>query len=869
MKLISLHIENFGCLHDYDLKFSGGLTVIQEPNGFGKTTLAEFIRAMFYGFPRAAKTLDKNRRKKYIPWNGGKCGGHLSFEFEGTSYRIERTFGATPRGDSFNLIDLGTNKKSARFTEEIGVELFQLDAESFERSTYMPQLHDLGSLSTDSIRAKLGDLVEDTNDINNFDKAVTALKNKRSTFVPYRGNGGSVAEARSQVSQLQEELDRTERKREDLVAVQAEIAGVEAELERSNAELSSVRGQITRGSHAAADAAVRQQYESLLAQERKASEAVCGEHRFADGVPTAEAFEEAQRDCERYLSVTAELRSMGLSSAEQAQLEELKALFETGVPDEEKLDDLARQYRKMLQLQAAADSKRLSPDEQRQLEALFNSFGQSVPEESAIDEAREKLDRATQLRQENLRLKSEQPEIPEKRTGGMAAVLTLLLGVLALVSGIGLMIAGYSVSGGILLGVGILALIGGACLSVKGTAAKKLACAAAENRSRMDANEAEAARLEKEVRDFAAHMSKAEPLTAALQEIRDHRNAYLALLARRKALDESRSRTEWEILGCADSLAKELGHYLGPVHDYEQAILELRMKRSRMLDLAAKKAASEEHGRILQDRVEGLRRKLCTFLAPYYEQIAPDRFHSLLTQLRRDCDEYVRAQTQLAELAAQIDTFRAEHQAALDAPAAEEMPELDALKQMESRLSGTITDLTRQELEQKQQASQLRGQIDRIPELRDALDRWQEKKDADQKKSEVLDQTLEYLQKAKESLSGNYLGTIQRSFAEYLGRMMGEDREKILVTGDLEVQLERQGQVRELGYFSAGQTDMVMLCMRFALVDAMFSDVKPFVILDDPFVNLDDERTKQALALLKELSGDRQILYLVCNSSRV
>ena len=128
---------------------------------------------------------------------------------------------------------------------------------------------------------------------------------------------------------------------------------------------------------------------------------------------------------------------------------------------------------------------------------------------------------------------------------------------------------------------------------------------------------------------------------------------------------------------------------------------------------------------------------------------------------------------------------------------------------------------------------------------------------------------MEYLQKAKESLSGNYLGTIQRSFAEYLGRMMGEDREKILVTGDLEVQLERQGQARELGYFSAGQTDMVMLCMRFALVDALFSDVKPFVILDDPFVNLDDERTKQALALLKELSGDQQILYLVCNSSRV
>ena len=93
-------------------------------------------------------------------------------------------------------------------------------------------------------------------------------------------------------------------------------------------------------------------------------------------------------------------------------------------------------------------------------------------------------------------------------------------------------------------------------------------------------------------------------------------------------------------------------------------------------------------------------------------------------------------------------------------------------------------------------------------------------------------------------------------------------QEKMLITGDLEIQLERQGQARELGYFSAGQVDAVMLCMRFALVDALFTEEKPFVILDDPFVNLDDAHTAQALELLQKLAQDRQIIYLVCNSSR-
>ena len=50
MRLISLKIENFGNLSEYTLSFERDLTVIFEDNGFGKTTLAEFIKTMFYGF---------------------------------------------------------------------------------------------------------------------------------------------------------------------------------------------------------------------------------------------------------------------------------------------------------------------------------------------------------------------------------------------------------------------------------------------------------------------------------------------------------------------------------------------------------------------------------------------------------------------------------------------------------------------------------------------------------------------------------------------------------------------------------------------------------------------------------------------------
>ena len=44
MKILSIHIENFGKLHDADFSFKDGLNTICLPNGTGKSTLATFIK---------------------------------------------------------------------------------------------------------------------------------------------------------------------------------------------------------------------------------------------------------------------------------------------------------------------------------------------------------------------------------------------------------------------------------------------------------------------------------------------------------------------------------------------------------------------------------------------------------------------------------------------------------------------------------------------------------------------------------------------------------------------------------------------------------------------------------------------------------
>ena len=877
MKLIGLYIENFGGLHKYALEFSDGLTVIQEANGFGKTTLAEFIRAMFYGFPRKAKTLDKNRRQKYTPWQGGKFGGNLTFRLDGTDYRIERTFGATPKGDHFQVIDLTTNKKSDRFSEEIGLELFGLDADSFERSTYMPQLQEKVSLTTDSIRAKLGDLVEDTGDVGNFEKAIASLKTKRSSYIPYRGNGGIVGEAASRISALQDELDRTLTKEAELNACRMEVEALDAAFRDNQDYLTQVRKEMTAASEMAASMAVHDQRETMMRRLVQLTDQLTAlENRYPAGIPTEETLEMAVREANR----KAVLMARNVTGPEDAEagrfVEENRARFAASIPTGAELDNcriLLDDYRIA---QAERNNTVLSQGEMEQYRK-----GKQLQEAGALDEKRlEKLSQDQRELEkicgllENLEVPAEDASVsPAKEKRILPAVVLLTLGLVGMIVGIVLLALSRFVPGGIVLGVGLFGLIGGILGAMKAMMARELA--------------------------------RQQQAQAEL----DRKSTFIR---KRMALEEQARVLE-------DGLYRALGR-----EDFCQSIEQLRLTRSRYLDLQEKMVQIREKQELLNGKIYETEKTVTDFLGRYYESVMPEQFGELLTNLQRTAERYRRAlatveawhqrrqqwEQELAEcqealngffagweipmaeellpqlqqirderrshidltaqkekLLQELESFEQEHVQTLKNPPPETEIDLRELKEKEAALLAESSDLTQRILGKRQLAQNLRTQLDRIPELQDRLEACRIQKTEGQISAQLLDDTVEFLQMAKDSLSSNYLGPIQRSFREYLGAMT-QTEEKMLITGDLDVQLERQGQVRELGYFSAGQTDAVMLCMRFALVDALFTGEKPFVILDDPFVNLDDAHTAQALELLRNLAKERQILYLVCNSSR-
>ena len=769
MKLIGLYIENFGGLSRYSLEFREGLTVIEEANGFGKTTLAEFIRAMFYGFPRKAKTLDKSRRQKYTPWNGGKCSGNLTFEVDGNRYRIERTFGATPKSDTFTLIDLSTNKKSSRFSEEIGLELFQLDADSFERSTYMPQMGETAVMTTDSIRSKLSNLVEDTNDVGNFEKAMAALKAKRSTFVPYRGSGGSVMQAHSRVSQIQGELMEAEGCRASLEDTEQAVRHLEQQAESVTRELEQVRGDIRAASEGAAVAAVHSQHGRIKGQLEQA-QGRCTQIRekYPNGIPAGESIRQAAQAA--------------------SELENLKKRTVTEPEDLE-----AEHF----------------------LEENRARFAGKVPAAGELARCREWCGQLSEYRNRTVELAAAAAGQPAVKVNPLPLVLLLLATVGEITLGLSLI---GELLGFIALAIGAVTLIGSVFAAIHLASARK-----------------QLQQFRREQQRAKAEMNR---LSAEAEAVKAKVENFLG------AYGPTEGKDFYDLLA-------DLEH---DAEDYVRA--ENRVAQWNL----EKKAYGE--------KMAGYQGVLDAFFTEY-ALIPQTDIRGQLLQIRDDRKDWEEAAREAEELAQERNLFCAENKALLEKALPDTAADPESLRRKELVLTGETECIAAERLRCRQKREMLEDRVRRIPELRDELQLWQEKRSADQKKSDLLDDAMTMLEQAKENLSGNYMGPIRRSFEAYLSKLWDNTCGQALVTEDLEIRLERFGQARELGYFSAGQTDLVMLGMRFALVDALFTGAKPIVILDDPFVNLDDQRVKQALDLLEELAQDRQILYLTCSSSRI
>ncbi|MCR5409480.1 MAG: AAA family ATPase [Lachnospiraceae bacterium] len=234
MKIISCKIANFGKLHDRTFSFTDGLNRMTEGNGWGKSTLAAFIKAMLYGFDNDGKRDLSSERKRYDPWQGGTYGGSMNFEAGGKRYLVTRTFGQKPSADTFELRDLDTNLLSSDFGEDIGKELFRIDSESFAKTVLIRQNESAISGTTDDINAKIGN-ISDSMDLNRYADIESKIKDELNSLSEGKKTG-KIYKLKERASEVEALIRSDSMAEETAKSITLRIEDTRGELERSKKE---------------------------------------------------------------------------------------------------------------------------------------------------------------------------------------------------------------------------------------------------------------------------------------------------------------------------------------------------------------------------------------------------------------------------------------------------------------------------------------------------------------------------------------------------------------------------------------------------------------------------------------------------------
>ncbi len=833
MKLISLSIENFGKLHRYDLSLGDGLNTICEENGWGKTTLAAFLKAMFYGLPKSTKRdLDENDFKRYTPWQGGVFGGNLVFSSEKGTFRVERSFGES---ETFAIYDTATGLPSDAYSEKLGEELFGIDAEGFEESVFLSSRALAPKGGNDSVHAKLTG-IDEINDVANYEKAY-ALLDERAKDYKKRG-GGLIAETEEKIRGFKNALADARGKLQEQQSYERELALTREQIAQLQAEEKALQTALLRAKQVEEIRAGTIKLNDLVRQKETL------ENRFVGEIPARENLAACRKTIERMEITRAELAALGLNGEEQDELVALSRRFPTGAPSTEALNE---------KLRLATDLREKQTGIGQALASAQKDL-QTAEDRLARLPSTEDLSRANWLftTPKNTEKVAKKPKIS---LFFLCALLLLPAGAVALIVGLFKSLFPLSVGGIAALGAGLCCLILHIVFSLH------------QKRARAGEKALQNAEITSFLQRFG--LSEAEEPRAALALLAAQRKDAEAA----RAVAEETCKTLMQERQACEQKAADLRAYLAGFEisgqDPESGLFRLA-EYARSWEALWKKqqsAAAAEAQKKTALAADGAQVNAFLSRLPNTDSFASekDRLDAM--------EDLLRNRETLCRL---IDDRKAELQAKLaavgltDPALLDHEPDFAALSTRKIELEEMRSGLQNNENRLSAQLAKWQNETDQIPEWEEEVTRQSEALVEQKKRYELLVKTRDLLEKAHSDLTTRYLEPTRRNFANYLALLCGKDIPKATLAADFSVTVLDEGLSRKMESYSRGWRDLLQFCVRLSLIDALYADGNetPFLLLDDPFTNLDEERLAAAKALLGRLGESRQILYLVCHGDR-
>ncbi len=121
------------------------------------------------------------------------------------------------------------------------------------------------------------------------------------------------------------------------------------------------------------------------------------------------------------------------------------------------------------------------------------------------------------------------------------------------------------------------------------------------------------------------------------------------------------------------------------------------------------------------------------------------------------------------------------------------------------------------------------------------------------------------LTQSYEELRCDFMPEVNKIFSEYFNRLTGGKYHSAAADRDMKVSVINLSGVMSGEYLSGGTLDAAYFALRLALCDKMDSDNEASLVIDDAFLQYDDERVKNTVWMLSELK--RQTIYFTCREN--
>ena len=134
-----------------------------------------------------------------------------------------------------------------------------------------------------------------------------------------------------------------------------------------------------------------------------------------------------------------------------------------------------------------------------------------------------------------------------------------------------------------------------------------------------------------------------------------------------------------------------------------------------------------------------------------------------------------------------------------------------------------------------------------------------------QRRERIYRAALEAIQRAETATMRTATRYLEKRMRGDLARLTGGRYRRVAVndaTLDISVFAPERGDWVRIEDLSQGTLDLAYLAARLGLVRLVTQDRRPPLVFDDPFVTFDDERAARAIAMLRELAADFQVIYL-------